>query len=495
MYTVIHLPRFPLQAALRLAPELWDQPVALMDAARNTPVVLETTPAARDAGVERGQTATQALARCAGVVVRHRAPSQEAATTDALLQCAYGFSPHLESTGPGLCTLDLRGLSRLQPPGSRPADPQILQTWARELQSSLTTQGLRSHIGIAATPNLARLAALFGRPIQIIADAGPFVAALPLAALEPSSDTARILAGWGLRTVGELLALDPSELTDRLGLEALGLLAAASTRTTRPLKEIRPPEVWTESWDFEDPVETLDPLLFLLRRFTDTLCARLELAGRAAERVDLTLRLESGSRLERQLNVPEPTRDPTVLLRLLGTHLDTVRSESAVVGIALTLETTVPVQRQFGLFETTLKDPRQFQETLGRIAALLGSDRVGTPLKLDRHGNDAFRLVPPEFEGVPPLLRPRPALQAPGLRRLRPAPAASVESVDGRPASIHCPIAQGRLVVTLGPWRASGRWWEPGAWQREEWDATTLRGQVLRLVRQPDGWTVDAVLD
>ena len=91
--------------------------------------------------------------------------------------------------------------------------------------------------------------------------------------------------------------------------------------------------------------------------------------------------------------------------------------------------------------------------------------------------------------------QPRPALQAPGLRRLRPAPVATVESVDGRPSSIHCPIAQGRLVVTLGPWRASGRWWDTGTWQREEWDATTLRGQVLRLVRQPDGWTVDAVLD
>jgi protein ImuB len=224
-------------------------------------------------------------------------------------------------------------------------------------------------------------------------------------------------------------------------------------------------------------------------------CARLALAGRAAERVDLSLRLESGTRLERQLNVPEPTRDATVLLRLLSTHLDTVRSESAVVGLQLTLETTVPAQRQFGLFETTLKDPRQFQETLGRIAAILGSDRVGTPVKLHQHGTDAFRLVPPEFEGVAPLSQPRPALQAPGLRRLRPAPVATVESVDGRPASIHCAIAQGRLVVTLGPWRASGRWWENGTWHREEWDATTLRGQVLRLVRQPDGWTVDALLD
>ena len=36
---------------------------------------------------------------------------------------------------------------------------------------------------------------------------------------------------------------------------------------------------------------------------------------------------------------------------------------------------------------------------------------------------------------------------------------------------------------------------ENGAWHREEWDATTLRGQVLRLVHQPDGWTVDALLD
>jgi len=490
MYAVIHLPQFPLQAALRLAPELWEQPVALVDPARSTPVVLEMTPPARDAGVERGQTATQALARCTGVRVRHRALAQETATTDVLLQCAYGFSPHLESTAPGLCTLDLRGLSRLQPP-----EPNALQTWAQELQSSLSAQGLRSHIGFATTPNLARHAAQSGSAVHVVTDAARFVASLPLAALEPSSDTARILTGWGLRTVGELLALDPAELTDRLGLEALGLLAAASTRNTRPLKTIHPPEVWTESWDFEEPVETLEPLLFLLRRFTDSLCARLALAGRAAERVDLSLRLESGSRLERQLNVPEPTRDPTVLLRLLGTHLDTVRSESAVVGLQLTLETTVPAQRQFGLFETTLKDPRQFQETLGRIAAILGSDRVGTPVKLHQHGTDAFRLVPPEFEGVAPLSQPRPALQAPGLRRLRPAAVATVESVDGRPASIHCPIAQGRLVVTLGPWRASGRWWEPGAWQREEWDATTLRGQVLRLVRQPDGWTVDAVLD
>jgi hypothetical protein len=164
------------------------------------------TPPARDAGVERGQTATQALARCTGVRVRHRALAQETATTDVLLQCAYGFSPHLESTAPGLCTLDLRGLSRLQPP-----EPDALHAWAQELQSSLSAQGLRSHIGFATTPNLARHAAQSGSAVHVVTDAARFVASLPLAALEPSSDTARILTGWGLRTVGELLALDPAD--------------------------------------------------------------------------------------------------------------------------------------------------------------------------------------------------------------------------------------------------------------------------------------------
>ena len=49
--------------------------------------------------------------------------------------------------------------------------------------------------------------------------------------------------------------------------------------------------------------------------------------------------------------------------------------------------------------------------------------------------------------------------------------------------------------MTIGPWRASGNWWEPGAWEREEWDAATSDGKVIRLVRQPGGWFVEGVMD
>ena len=89
---------------------------------------------------------------------------------------------------------------------------------------------------------------------------------------------------------------------------------------------------------------------------------------------------------------------------------------------------------------------------------------------------------------------PRPPLQAPALRRLRPAMPAQVEGNE-QPLALRCAVANGRLQLVVGPWRASGHWWEAGAWQREEWDAATVQGKTLRLVRQPGGWSVEGVLD
>ena len=491
MFAVLHLPDFRLQAALRGAPELWDLPVALVDPAQTTPRVIALTPPATQAGVTLGQTPTQALARCAGVKVRHRAPAQETAATEAMLQCAYGFSPHLEATAPGLVTLDLRGLSTL-----REATPEQFTRWAGRLRQALAELDLRARVGLGPTPNLARHAAVWSDTIQVVTDPQAFIAGLPLAALEPSPHVAELLARWGLRTVGELLALGQADVTERLGLEALALFAAASPTSTRPLRLVQPAEQFAEQFDFEEPVETLEPLLFLLRRFTDQLCRRLEPLGRVARQLTLTLRLESGPALERTLHVPEPTRQPDLLFRMLHTHLETVRADAPVTGVALAFEPGEPRQRQFSLFETVLRDPHQLQETLGRLTALLGADRVGTPVKVPGHRRDAFRLVPPDFEQTPPRDAARPALLQPvPWRRLRPAPAATVQIAGERPVAIQCAVAGGKLRLTVGPWKASGHWWEPGAWSREDWAAETIRGEVCRLSRTETGWTVTDLLD
>jgi len=410
--------------------------------------------------------------------------------------------------------------------------------------------------------------------ICVVTDSTAFIASLPVAALDPSTDVASILEKWGIRTVGQLLALGQDAVMDRLGLEAIALFAAASPNTTRPLNLVRPAEHYEESFDFEHEVETAEPLLFILNRFVNAISQRLELGGLAAEVLTLHLRLESGEVLERRLRVPQPTRRADILFRMLETHLETLRTESPILGVALKAEPTQPEQKQFSLFEAALRDPHQFQETLARLSALVGADRVGTPVRENSHRPDAFKLVPPDFENAPTVLRQRVAeiLRQTPLRRLRPgvkvkvetssrdqtpnskeipraklhggsaavrstnivellgplfsnspakAPehrhssesgavvstlesrasivdcgaAASLSATTATPLSIHSKVAKGTLAVALGPWRASGHWWEPGVWQRNEWDVQTRDGQALCLVQSNGEWRVEAIVD
>ena len=66
---------------------------------------------------------------------------------------------------------------------------------------------------------------------------------------------------------------------------------------------------------------------------------------------------------------------------------------------------------------------------------------------------------------------------------------------SSQPISIRCAVAKGKLKIAIGPWRASGHWWEPGAWHREEWDVQMQDGSVYRLNRDRDEWKVEGLLD
>lgn len=113
----------------------------------------------------------------------------------------------------------------------------------------------------------------------------------------------------------------------------------------------------------------------------------------------------------------------------------------------------------------------------------------------DTHRPDAFKLVPPDFENAPVPVKAANLLATTPIRRLRPALAAQVEG-EKTPVELQCSIANGKLKIAVGPWRSSGQWWEAGkVWSRDEWDVATRDGKVLRLVKRPDGWFVEGMLD
>ena len=203
-----------------------------------------------------------------------------------------------------------------------------------------------------------------------------------------------VLHKWGIHTLGQLAALDKEQLAARLGPEAIGMWKRANGKSQRLLKLVRPPESFEESFEFENEIETAEPLLFMLRRFLEQLAVRLSTIYLVAKELTLRITLANKQCYERVFKIPQPTNDVDLLFRMLQTHLENFRSEHPIVAVALSAQPIRPVSRQFRLFEIALRNPHQLSETLARLVALLGSERLGTPVLEETHRPDAFRMEP-----------------------------------------------------------------------------------------------------
>jgi len=522
MFAAVFIPDFSLQAVLRHEPDLRARPVALVDPELSTSDIIQLTAAARACGVVEGLTASQALARCEDLIVKPRSRAQEAAATEVLLQTAYAFSPNIEATAPGVGTMDLKGLGLDLKNGS--AD-----SWAAKIIRTLEEFYLDAKIGLAATPELALLAARGARTFNIQHSTfnaqGPAlensldvrcwmldvecshkiaIESLPLTALEPTPELLGILQRWGIQTIGAFLALGKDRVAERLGPAATELFDRVSPDSIRPLKLVAPPEEFREQMEFENEIETIEPLLFVLRRFVEQLSRRLELGYLVIAEFQLRLGLASGANYERTLKIPSPTGHIETLFRMLHTHLETVQTASPVTSLRLNARPARPESHQFGLFESTLRDPNQFAETLARLTALCGPDRVGTPAPEATHRPDAFRMGTPEFVGVhaSACSPDNPAsrgieLQHFGLplRRFRPAISAQVEFREHRPVLLRSPVFTGAIAEIRGPFLSSGDWWDDARWAREEWDVQTVDGSLYRIFRSPAGCFVEGIYD
>ena len=337
--------------------------------------------------------------------------------------------------------------------------------------------------------------------ILAVTDTRAFLAPLPLEAAEPESEHIEILRMWGITTLGQLTALTKADVAQRLGPGGLALWERAAGEATRPIQPLPPPRSFAAEMELEHLIESLEPLLFLLRRFVDRLCLELQSVALAAAELDLCLRLDDDTSHQRSIRLPQPTASPDLLFRTLQSHLETVTTDTAIVAIRLELFPTRPLHRQQGLFDASLRDPHGFAETLARAAALLGSDQVGTPRLANTHRPDAATLAAPATGEAlePPTPTPLPALGVP-LRRFRPPLPARVELQPGSriPAFLHTEHVQGEITAHHGPWRANGEWWQSDqTWAREEWDIS-LGGPapgLYRLSHTPTGWYLDGEYD
>jgi len=167
MFATIYLPNFYLQAAMRHQPGLCAKPVALIEEQEKKPVIVQLNDVAEKAGIDKGMTPSQALARSLQVVIKVRARQQEKSIQEILFHYAFTLSPFVENTAPGISTVQF-------------TDHRHLQAKVECVIQQLAQCEIWSQAGIAVTPDTSFLAAHLARPVLHIENVKEFLAPLPI---------------------------------------------------------------------------------------------------------------------------------------------------------------------------------------------------------------------------------------------------------------------------------------------------------------------------
>jgi protein ImuB len=516
IYACLYAREFPMQALLRLRPELREQPCVVMEGEPPLEQVCSLNRKARTLGLARGMTRVE-VDTFSGVTVLARSREEETTAKAALLECAGGFSPRVEDAstdGAFLCGIDIAGTEKLFGPP---------ETLARNLLTRVRSLGVTA--SAAASTNFHAAVALAkglrpGAPVQVIppGEEAASLAPLPLSVLDLSEEQAEVFSLWGIRTLGALAALPENELTARMGQP--GKLLRQRSRGERPhlLQPLEPAFALEERMELESPVEALDALLFVVNRMLEQLILRASARVLALAEVTVTLALEAGRSARdeipgalgelarwgathaRTVRPAVPTNDQALWLKLLHLDLEAHPPQAAILAVALEAEPGSTSKVQLGLFSPQLPEPSRLDVTLARIRAVVGEGNVGCAVLEDTHCSDGFRMEPFRIASAQPALR-EPAPLRPAARRLRPAEAAFVTLQAEQPRTFTFRERRYTVERAYGPWRSSGEWWNPSLWGCEQWDLiargddNALLGCCLVRDVLRDAWQMVAFYD
>ena len=476
------VPDLPVAAACRADPELAGRPLVLVDGSGPHAHVIAASRGALARGVQPGRhTVAQARALAAHLMVRTRDAAAERSAAHALAEVAASLASRIETAADGAVYLDATGVTHLV------ASEAALAT---ALVARAARVDLAARVGIGASMTVARLAAEHGDGTEVVS-AGVergFLARLPLACLAPAPDIAATLQRWGIHRLGDLARLPVAEVATRLGPAGAALIRAARGEDERPLAPEPLPAAVEEAVALEYALDSLEPLLFVLRGLVERAVARLGLAGIGCARVALALGLDDRGREARALPLAAPTRDVKAILGCLRAELEAHPPRAAIVHVALTAVPEAVRAMQMGLFIPPGPAPERLATTLARLSALCGPDRVGAPAVVDSHRPGAARTAP---FALPPAEQPdRPPADSVCrlvVRALRPPRPVEVFTERGEPVFVRGEGLGGRVVGAAGPWRVVAEWWSEDGVARDYYDLELTDGGVYRCYREHGG--------
>ena len=494
LFAAIHAAEFPAQAILRLRPDLQSKPVVILDGKPPQETVCSLNVHARKRGIATGMTRLE-VEELGGIHILSRSLSTEQAARTVLLECASQFSPRIEETfAVNACAfvLDISGSERLFGPSMQ---------LAQSLRSTMTAAGFRASICVSSNFDTARIKAEYSRGITVISQGkeASAIADIPISSLRLDEEHYATFALWGIRALGEVAELPEEELITRMGQASVGWLKLSRGIADHTFSPIEAIFELKEHIEFEDPVEQLDSLLFIGAGMINTLVARADGRALGLSSMTIAMTLEGSIAYKRVIRPAIPSNDRKFLLKLLQLEIGAHPPPAAVVSLTLIAEAGQQSKVQLGLFAPQAPEPSRLDVTLARLKALVGADRVGSPVLDDTHRSGSFHLT--DF-AIPD--RPEPHIEATSrisLRRMRPPHPIRMQMQAEKPMSFRDGDEVFEVQTAYGPWQSSGCWWSVNEWDLEEWDvmATHRRGETVGCLLVRDHlhhqWLLDAMYD
>jgi protein ImuB len=458
-WVCIVLPQLALDAVLRASSDP-AAPLALVTGTPQRRVLQAVNEAARELGLQAGQSLTTALALSRDFAQVEYDHGAIARWHQFLAAWAYSFSSQVSLRYPRALLLEIESSLGLFGPWPR---------FEARLRSELTALGFRHRLVAAPNPVAARMLAnaydgLAVSDSQVLHE---LLGQMPLNRLGLDNKTASALARMGLRSLQQVLALPRHTLAKRFDAGLLLHLDTLLGQRAVALDCYLPPEQFELRIELNFDVESTQALLFPLRRLTADLAAFL--AGRDSGVLGFVLHLEhvDGSHSQVDVGLLSAEREATLLFELARGRLERLQVQAPVRAVRLQakdLPAFVPEHRE--LFDERPQQSVPWQQLRERLRARLGDDAVqGIQAHADHRPECAWLPSASSKPLLPTAGPPRPGWllsEAQVLRERAPQ-------------------------ILAGPERIESGWWDGGDVRRDYYLLLTRSGQRVWAYRQVSG--------
>ncbi len=371
----VDLDAFYASVEQRDAPELRGKPV-IVGGHPQRGVVLAASYEVRPFGVKSAMPMAQAVRRAPQAIVVPPRFAAYVAASEAVFGIFHDVTPEVEPLSLDEAFLDVTAsVSLFGPPA----------TIARQIRRRIFDEvGLAASAGIASVKFVAKIASDHAKPNgqrEVPPDGViAYLAPLPVSRLwGVGPKTEAVLLAAGLRTIGDVAAVDPTWLVRTLGDLGRHLRALAQGHDGRPVVPDRHAKSVGAEDTFEEDVRDPARLRVHLHAQALRVARRLRRAGLFARGVELKLKFADFQSLSRHVRLDPATDDGHALFAAVGALLAKVPLTRAVRLTGVSAHELTPSAGQLSLFDAPAQaERRRLNATLDDIAARFGKAAVVT---------------------------------------------------------------------------------------------------------------------